>query len=457
MAQGGKTKFTSTGLGALGKGQWSSDAGHVGAGQLQARGMGGGKCGFYFRYSVLIDAKQVQTRIAIGTFPTVSLSTARDEARELSRRYMAGERDLKEALEVDERERQRLTDATRAAHEARSGSTLGVLLMSYCDSLEAAGKVSHRLVRLALIRHVQKAWPALWATPAAEVSDDDIVAVVGRVADLKDKGGNLKLRTAAKLRSYLRAAYGAAIRARQSPQASQSLRALGIRHNPANDVAPIVGASKARNRALSVDELRAYWTRICAMQGDARTAGAALQLHLLTGCQRVVQLARATVVDLDVDTQTIRLLDGKGRRQQARPHFVPLTAPAQAALHVMRGDSPTGDFLFTLSRGLTAISYESLRDWVVIVREEMAEAGELPGGPFTVGDLRRTVETRLAGEKVSKDIRAQLQSHGLGGVQDRNYDRHDYLDEKIGALETLHRLLTGASAKVTPIRRKRSA
>lgn len=451
MAKVGKTKFTTTGLGALDKGQWASDAGHVGAGQLQARGMGGGKCGFYFRYSVLIDSKQVQMRIPIGTFPTTPLSFARHKAREFSQRYMAGERDLKGALEAEERERQRQDDAKQAAEEAKCMSSLGALLMAYCDGLEAAGKSSHRLVRLALVRDIQVAWPILWETPAVDVTDEDMVAVVGLVAS---KG---KLRQAAKLRSYLRAAYGAAIRARQSPQASQALRALGIRHNPANDVAPIVGASKARNRALSVDELRAYWARICAMQGDVRSAGAALQLHLLTGCQRVVQLARATAPDLDVDTQTIRLLDGKGRRQEARPHFVPLIAPAQAALNVLRGDRPAGDYLFTLTGGLTAITYESLRDHVVAVRDAMKEAGELPGGAFTVGDLRRTVETRLAGEKVSKDVRAQLQSHGLGGVQDRNYDRHDYLDEKRGALETLHRLLTRTSTKVTPISRRRSA
>ena len=31
-------------------------------------------------------------------------------------------------------------------------------------------------------------------------------------------------------------------------------------------------------------------------------------------------------------------------------------------------------------------------------------------------------------------------------MQARHYDRHDYLNEKRAALETLHRLLTGASA-----------
>jgi len=30
----------------------------------------------------------------------------------------------------------------------------------------------------------------------------------------------------------------------------------------------------------------------------------------------------------------------------------------------------------------------------------------------------------LAAMGVSSDVRAQLQSHGLGGVQSRHYDRH---------------------------------
>ena len=72
------------------------------------------------------------------------------------------------------------------------------------------------------------------------------------------------------------------------------------------------------------------------------------------------------------------------------------------------------------------------------------------------GDLRRTVETRLAAEGISKDVRAHLQSHGLGGVQSKHYDRHDYLAEKRAALEALHRICTGASADVVAFRRKAS-
>ncbi len=56
------------------------------------------------------------------------------------------------------------------------------------------------------------------------------------------------------------------------------------------------------------------------------------------------------------------------------------------------------------------------------------------------------------------DVRAQLQSHGLSGVQVRHYDRYDYLTEKRDALDALYRLLTAEeSAKVIPFPRSTTA
>ena len=431
--------MTDRGLAGLKPGKWANDPAPRGAGQLEARKLVGGEVGFYFRYSL----GDKQPRISIGT--GLSLKEARAQAAELSRRYQGGERDLHAALDADGREQQRLADAAKQAEEAKAGASLGVLLTAYADLLERDGKASHRLVRLALIRHVQKPWPVLWSTAAIEVSTRDLLKVVAHVVD---QG---RLREAAKLRSYVRAAYAAAIRAQQSAQGLPALRALDITHNPAADLVTIEGASKPGERALSLAELRAYWKRIEAMPG---APGAALRLHLLTGGQRVQQLARLTATDHDVDSQTVRLLDPKGRRKLPRVHDVPLIDAALKALAVMRGDAATGDFLFSLTGGLTPCTYESLRDHVVAVRAAMVEAGELPGGAFTVGDLRRTVETRLAADGVSMEIRAQLQSHGLGGVQNRHYDRHTYLDEKRAALEALHRLVTGAAATVTSIRKR---
>src|SRR5438552_10230616 len=64
----------------------------------------------------------------------------------------------------------------------------------------------------------------------------------------------------------------------------------------------------------------------------------------------------------------------------------------------------------------------------------MQEAGELERGSFSLRDLRRTAETHLAALGVSSDVRAQLQSHGLGGIQSRHYDRHDYMGQKAEAI-----------------------
>jgi len=44
---------------------------------------------------------------------------------------------------------------------------------------------------------------------------------------------------------------------------------------------------------------------------------------------------------------------------------------------------------------------------------------------------------------IAKDIRAQILSHELGGVQARHYDRHQYLDEKRQVLLTWRAYLDG--------------
>src|SRR5690606_25783514 len=147
----------------------------------------------------------------------LTLKDARKKASDHALRYQAGDRDLREAIDAEQREQQRQRDAELAAEQAeqaRAAGTLGVLLGAYVADLERAGKTSARAVDRALRLHVEKAWPALWMMPAADVTPDDLLAVVARLADAD------KLREAAKLRAYLRAAYAAAVRARQNARAA---------------------------------------------------------------------------------------------------------------------------------------------------------------------------------------------------------------------------------------------
>ena len=63
------------------------------------------------------------------------------------------------------------------------------------------------------------------------------------------------------------------------------------------------------------------------------------------------------------------------------------------------------------------------------IERAMQAAGELERGPFLWRDLRRTAQTQMAALGSSSDVRAQIQSDGIGGIQARHYDRHDDMPE----------------------------
>lgn len=432
----GKGQLTARGLAALATGEWANDAATHGAGVLQARKLASGAISFYYRYT---GPNRKQDRLSLGS--TLSLAEARVEAAVLARRYQAGERDLRGALLADEAAAARELALANAAASARSAATLGALMNAYVSSLKDAGKISAGNVDKAVTLHIEKAWPALWERPASEIELDDLIPVLARLVRLK------KLREAGKIRSYLRAAYAAAIRAKQDAAAPDSLRAVNLSRNPAQDLAT-VDSGAPREHALSVAELRAYWRRIAALPG---ARGAMLRFHLLIGAQRISQMARLVATDIDHDHQSIRILDIKGRRKRPRAHIVPLIPQAMAALQEMQGQK-TGAFLFTITDGNDPATYHVFRGILDHVVDAMDAAGELDGPRFTPGDLRRTVETRLAAAGYSEEVRGHVQSHGLSGVQKRHYNKYEYDAEKRSAITALYSLLTGQGATVTELR-----
>lgn len=430
-------------------GEWATDKAVRGEGRLVARRLATGHVMFYFRY-VTGDGRRDTLRV--GTFDKhgrhgLTLAAARAKVAEY-RRTRQQDGDIRATWQAEQRERDREQSARESAEQAAKEAelakrtrTFGVLLTAYADQLERDGKMSARSVRSELHHHVRDKWPKLWSTPVADITPDDLLAVVA----VPVEAGHL--RQAEKVRAYLRAAFAAGMKARHNAKALPALRALRIAANPARDLTPIEGANRARERALSMTELRAYWMRIQAPHH------AALRFHLLTGCQRIEQLARVTQTDFDTDTNSIRMLDYKGRRPNPRPHHVPLTPAAIDAMRAMHAGT-AGPHLFTLTAGESGADYSGISKRIGVIRDAMQQDGELPGGAFTPGDLRRTVETILAGQQVSKDTRGHLQSHGLDGVQARHYDKHTYMVEKRDALEKVYRLLTDSSAEAGSSTRK---
>ncbi|CAD1792355.1 hypothetical protein XSP_002271 [Xanthomonas euroxanthea] len=109
--------------------------------------------------------------------------------------------------------------------------------------MKDTGKISAREAENSIALHVKGPWPLLWEMPAGDVTRDDLLPVLARIA------ASGKLRAAGKIRSHLCAAYAAAIRARQGARAPASMRALAVSANPARDLATIEGSSAAKDRA----------------------------------------------------------------------------------------------------------------------------------------------------------------------------------------------------------------
>jgi integrase len=260
------------------------------------------------------------------------------------------------------------------------------------------------------------------------------------LARLIDAG---KGRTAAKLRAYLRAAFGLAMHAGLDPTLPEALTSFDIQVNPADRLPSLAQFSKALDRTLTLMELRAFWRRLVSL--DESPARDALIACLFLGGQRPTQLLRVTPRMVDASGATLTLLDSKGRNRHANPrrHVLPVIDELMPVIRRRLAQAHSVESPLFTSNGRVALRKETLAVLVEKIEKAMAAAGELERGPFSMRDLRRTAETQMAALGISRELRAQIQSHGLGGIQTRHYDRHDYMREKRAALLLWARRFTG--------------
>ena len=406
------------------------------SGSLEVRRMASGAVQFYWRITIGAKGRREPIGLYDSSAPPKSLQpTGRGYSIKAAFRAAEGfalkhhankESGGYPALVAAEKETKRTADIAR--QDARQ-YTVKALLDDYCDHLKALGRDAHRNAGSIFKVHVFEPWPQVAALPAKQATTEQFADMMRRAIE-SGKG-----RTANKLRSYIRAAYQTAIAARSSPSVPVHFKAYNIVDNPAANIPSGQSNNSAKN-PLKGNDLRTYWNAIKAMPGFK---GAVLRLHLLTGGQRIEQLVRLQTADVGNDV--ISLYDGKGRPgKPPREHLVPLVPLAAEAV---RDCNSTGAFALSTD-GTTHIAGTTLSNWA-----KEAAAG-IDG--FQAKRIRSGVETLLASLEVSKDIRGRLLSHGISGVQDVNYDGHDYLREKRDALMKLSNYLQRkAGAKVVPI------
>lgn len=457
-----------------GRDLWLPDGRASGSGALYGRITPSGKRLFVFRY---VGAEGRRVNWPIGRYdPKVSVppdvgeerlirqellsvGLARRKAAALQSLYRSGIRDLREHVAREqqlssaraEAELASIVAQREAAEQAKryldrqKAYSLRALLAAYVAQLERRGKPSASDARSLFRTHVLSHATGLADQPARSIQPADITTLLRTVTEA-GKG-----RTAAKLRSYLRAAYQAALGAALNPDASAELVPFQIESNPVASTASLAQYNLPRERHLNRLELRVFMRQV--MQLPPAQA-AAISLSLLLGGQRPTQLLRAKVADVDLDAKKVVLKDPKGRRARARIHSLPLEGTAlaivESRIRLARAVAtqwlffsasidfdaylvPSFDGPATRRHEVVPLRVETLSAAVSAISSRMIE-DQTAREPFVLGDLRRTAETMMADLQISRDIRAQVQSHGLGGIQARHYDQYDYAREKMLAL-----------------------
>lgn len=392
--------------------------------------------GLYLRLRARSDGEIQKSWIFIYTTPfgqrqKLTLGFVKDHDLGAARKWAGEQRAM---LDQHKNPAQVLKQATIEA-SLKQEKTLDALLKAYHSHLVKLGKTSARDAEGIFRLHVSA---KLKAQSAKDITHVDLVKTIRKVSEA-GKG-----RTAGKLRSYLHAAFESALGAQDDPRSSADLLGFGLEFNPVARIKTLAEFNRASERALSRAELREYVASIEKLPlGDTRDL---LRLSLLLGGQRVSQLLRGQIGVSANDEQIVILKDKKGKRQQARTHILPLDGLAKGIVQAR------GNRLFDVeSEDRLKQELERASGKVGDISKQML-ANKKASSSFRLGDIRRTVETHMAGLGVSSDIRAQLQSHGLSGVQAKHYDRYDYLKEKTTVLKSWEAyLLEIPSANVVKI------
>jgi integrase len=427
-------------LPALDRAYTRSEPGDRGSGRLIVEVLPSGAKDFYYRYRKGGTDKQIK----LGRFDTsgragITLKQARAK-RDAHANTLRDHGDVKAHIAAEQRKKD---------DELRRG-TLGDLCTAYVAHLKAQAKPSARTVELALKQHVERAHRALWKTPAAAITADEIRDVLAKMV----KAG--LTRQVNLVRAYLSAAFAWGAKADHDPRTVAAMgKRYGIKTNPLTVVPRIGEWDRAGDRALSDDELAAFWRSCEELPAAQRDC---LRFLLALGGQRATQVLRAPWAAYDFENNALHLRDPKGRGG-TRDHLLPLTPLALAQLTLMRAANTDAPCPFS-SDGKTVLHLSTLSIAVTAISKTLRKEHRYE--PFRFGDLRRTCETTLARLGVTKDVRAWLLSHGRSSdVQTKHYDRNTYLPEKRAALElwsahllAIQKPKSERGAKVLPMSRR---
>jgi integrase len=344
----------------------------------------------------------------LGAYPIISLSEAREAAREAQRALIAGEHPRL----IAEQKRQAVETAEREAEANTFEAVAEAFARQYLPRLKP------RTARIYEAYIDRELLPVLKNRPLTSIRRRDVIALVEGIAARSGKGAALN---AFRLLSKL---LGWAL-ARDLP---------GYEANPAASIraADLLGTAKARDRLLSDTELAAIWHAI----DDVGQPFATIHRLLLLLGLRLTEVSYMRWQDLDLELATLTVPVEHSKIKQAI--LVPLPPLARDLLRAVPRLS--GPYVFGSATGGQRPAQNpsaAKRKLDAALKNQGAEVA-----PFVVHDFRRAVRSglgRLGVPPVVAELCLGHKQPGIVGV----YDRHSYFSEKRDALQKWERQMVG--------------
>ncbi|MHA2938431.1 tyrosine-type recombinase/integrase [Vibrio sp. RC27] len=409
------------------------DTGTRGTGRLGVKVMTSGSKAFVFRY---FKNKQ-RAFIQLGRFPELSLSNAREVARNYGLLLQQG-LDPKQKLADD-----RKAEEKKRREESQKG-TIKQLFHAYTDRMKREGKRTYKAVLASLEKEVYPIVPP--DTKARDFTKDDSLLIL---SGMIERGAPVQSN---RVRSYLLAAFNYGINEHENDPANLVSNVIfSLNSNPLAQVKKQKKAEKEGKHYLKmnevimlIDDLNNEYQRF-KMGDSIRNL---ILLCLYTGGQRPYELAASKWESVDWQQKTLLITPDISKNK--REHLIPLT---DSALEVLERQLTNNDSDFIFPHRLkddAHIRLDSLAQSIDRYRKATPHTES-----FIPRDLRRTAKTLMGALGLSKEIRDRLQNHALNDVSAKHYDQYKYLPEKRIALEAWEqRLNQSAVDNVSEFRRQ---
>ncbi len=362
----------------------------------------------------------------IGSYAELSLSKARETAKELSARVALG-------YDVAGEKQERKTEALAKMEAEKNAMRVSELAAEYFERQILPRWKHPDILRRRIDKDIN---PCIGSMKVEDVKprhiDDMLKGIVDRGAPT----------IATDVLRWTRRIFDYGIKR----------HALEINPCSAFEVADAGGKEVSRDRWLTRDELIQLFKAMRTAKGFSRQNEITFKL-LLALCVRKMELCAARWEEFDLDKAVWRLPEERSKNGDAID--IPLAPPAVEWLRELKTFSCNSAWVLPArkmqNRMIPHIQESTLPVALAKVRAEMPDVPN-----FTIHDFRRTARTHLAALGVDPVVAERCLNHKIKGVEGI-YNRHQYFDERRAALTQWAGLLValerGEEYNVTPLRK----